>query len=86
MCALGKRIWISPSGSNAVVCSVVLSACHGPLSEGEWRLLAHIHCVQGERPYGSRTYAWEISKLKRCVQLIPIKRVKGTVVWQIGPG
>lgn len=80
---IGKRFFFAASGSFEVCASAFMVACHGPLSEKEWELTRARHRVPGPRFYGTSTYAWEISDVKRHP---PVRiRRNASVIWQTGP-
>ena len=55
------------------------------LSEDEWENLRPKHRVPGDRSYGGSTYAWMLAGVQR-IPAIPIRRKRGSVIWQTGPG
>lgn len=73
---VGQVVYLAGSGTAAISGRAMLAACHGPLSKSEWTDSFQLHRVpSGEavhpshrrddvRPYGIRTYAWELSDVQ----------------------
>ena len=83
---IGKQIFLAASESSSVSATAVVLACHGPLSKVQWEESRKYHRVPGPRLYGECTYAWELKDVKSISPSILIKRKRGSVDWQTGPG
>ena len=83
---VGKSIFLAGNGTKAVSARAVVVACHGPLTEDQWRAARSRHMVKGPRRYGARTFAWELTSIERIHPPIKIKRTRGAQIWQTGPG
>ena len=55
------------------------------LSKDEWENMRPQHLVPGDRCYGELTHGWMLADVQR-IPAIPIKRKRGAVIWQLGPG
>ena len=82
---VGQRIYLALSGGGGIVLgSVLLIACHGPLSRDEWTARADEHCVAGDKlPYGTSTYAWEVVQPQLFKEPVPYKAKRGQVIWAV---
>jgi hypothetical protein len=82
---IGKRVFLCQSATSQVYSSAIVADVVGPLSEDEWAALRPGHLVDGGRMY-DRTYAWKLVDVRRLQHPIQIKRPRGSVGIQIGPG
>ena len=82
----GSKHWFAASRSSAVSGHAIVRQWHGPLTKEQWASNRSLHCVDGPRMYGDRTYAWELIEVTREPFDIPIVRKAGSVDVQLGPG
>ena len=83
---IGKKIFLAASESKSVSASAVICACHGPLSDAQWAESREYHRVSGPCLYGEHTYAWELADVKSISPSLRIRRKRGSIDWQTGPG
>mmetsp|Transcript_24338 Transcript_24338/g.60344 ORF Transcript_24338/g.60344 Transcript_24338/m.60344 type:complete len:221 (+) Transcript_24338:786-1448(+) len=81
---VGRRIWLRPSGHNAVTGRATLKACHGPLTDCQFKLWDALHHMKCSRLPYTRTYAWELADVKKLLVPICMTPKHGCVIWQVG--
>lgn len=80
---IGERIYLSQSGSGAIMGSVVFLGS-APLSdEAAWNGARPDHRVQDASPsYGDATHGWRFCQPQRFAQHVPYRVRPGAIVWR----
>ena len=99
---VGQELYLAGSLTAAISGRARLVICHGPLSKNEWKSNFELHKVpsgqllhfgstsRDVRPYGAKTYAWELGSVERAQHRISFTRNAAVITqnvtlqsWQI---